>query len=285
MKIFVAGATGVIGRSLLPMLIKNGHTVFAMIRNTSQVEAMKRVGAIPVIADVFNREAVFSVLEETNPDVVIHQLTSLSSWNFEDNAKIRTKGTRNLVDAAKNVGVQKIIAQSISWAYEPGDTFATEKDSLHITASMPRQVTVNGILKLEKAVTELPESVILRYGTLYGLGTWYAENGLIANQVRNNEIIASDGISSFIHVEDAARATMLSLNWPSGIINIVDNYPATSKEWLPIYAAAIGAHKPKVQDGKNSWERGASNNKARKEYGWTPLFPSWSEGFNNLIGK
>lgn len=150
---------------------------------------------------------------------------------------------------------------------------------------MPRQVTVNGILKLEKAVTELPESVILRYGTLYGLGTWYAENGLIANQVRNNEIIASDGIISFIHVEDAARATMLSLNWPSGIVNIVDNYPATSKEWLPIYAAAIGAHKPKVQDGKNSWERGASNNKARKEYGWTPLFPSWSEGFNNLIGK
>ena len=285
MKIFVAGATGVIGRSLLPLLIKNGHTVFAMIRTTSQVEAMKKVGAIPVIADVFNRESVFSVLEETNPDIVIHQLTSLSSWNFEDNAKIRTKGTRNLVDAAKNVGVQKIIAQSISWAYESGDTFATEKDSLHITASMPRQVTVNGILKLEKAVTELPESVILRYGTLYGPGTWYAENGLIANQVRNNEIIASDGISSFIHVEDAARATMLALNWPSGIVNIVDNYPATSKEWLPIYAAAIGAPQPKVQDGKNSWERGASNNKARKEYGWTPLFPSWSEGFNNLIGK
>ncbi|PER45889.1 dTDP-glucose 4,6-dehydratase [Bacillus thuringiensis] len=285
MKIFVAGATGVIGRSLLPMLIKNGHTVFAMIRNTSQVEAMKRLGAIPVIADVFNREAVFSVLEETNPDVVIHQLTSLSSWNFEDNAKIRTKGTRNLVDAAKNVGVQKIIAKSISWAYEPGDTFATEKDSLHITASMPRQVTVNGILKLEKAVTELPESVILRYGTLYGPGTWYAENGLIANQVRNNEIIASDGISSFIHVEDAARATMLALNWPSGIVNIVDNYPATSKAWLPIYAAALGAPKPKVQDGKNSWERGASNNKARKEHGWIPLFPSWFEGFNNLIGK
>ncbi|QFY00160.1 NAD-dependent epimerase/dehydratase family protein [Bacillus cereus] len=285
MKIFVAGATGVIGRSLLPMLIKNGHTVFAMIRNTSQVAAMKRGGAIPVIADVFNREAVFSVLEETNPDVVIHQLTSLSSWNFEDNAKIRTKGTRNLVDAAKNVGVKKIIAQSISWAYEPGDTFATEKDSLHITASMPRQVTVNGILKLEEAVNELPESVILRYGTLYGPGTWYAENGFIANQVLNNEITATDGISSFIHVKDAARATMLALNWPSGIVNIVDNDPATSKEWLPIYAAAIGAPKPKVQDGKNSWERGASNNKARKEYGWTPLFPSWSEGFNNLIGK
>ena len=101
----------------------------------------------------------------------------------------------------------------------------------------------------------------------------------------NNEIIASDGISSFIHVEDAARATMLVLNWPSGIINIVDDYPATSKEWLPIYAAAIGHLSLKFKMGKNSWERGASNNKARKEYGWTPVFPSWSEGFNNLIGK
>ncbi|HDX9656910.1 TPA: NAD(P)-dependent oxidoreductase [Bacillus toyonensis] len=283
MKIFVAGATGVIGRSLLPMLIKEGHTVFAMIRNELQVEAMKKIGAIPVIADVFNRQAVFSVLEETTPDVVIHQLTSLSTWNFEDNAKIRTKGTRNLVDATKNVGVKKIIAQSISWAYEPGDTFATEKDSLHITAPMPRQITVNGILKLESAVSELPESITLRYGTLYGPGTWYAENGLIANQVRNNEMIATDGISSFIHVEDAARAAMLALNWPPGIVNIVDDSPATSKEWLPIYAAVIGAPAPKAQAGKNSWERGASNYKARKEYGWTPLFPLWSEGFKNLI--
>ncbi|PGK32798.1 dTDP-glucose 4,6-dehydratase [Bacillus anthracis] len=283
MKIFVAGASGVIGRSLLPMLIKEGHTVFAMIRNESQVEEMKKVGAIPVIADIFNRQAVFSVLKVTTPDVVIHQLTSLSTWNFEDNAKIRIEGTRNLVDAAKNVEVKRIIAQSISWAYEPGDSFATEKDSLDIAASMPRKLTINGILKLEEAVSELPEAVILRYGTLYGPGTWYAENGLIANQVRNNEIIASDGISSFIHVEDAARAVMLSLHWPAGTVNIVDDFPATSKEWLPIYAVAIGAPVPIVQAGRNSWERGASNNKARKEFGWEPLFPLWSEGFKKLV--
>ncbi|HDR7517683.1 NAD(P)-dependent oxidoreductase [Bacillus mobilis] len=283
MKIFVAGATGVIGRSLLPMLIEEGHTVFAMIRNESQVEEMKKVGAIPVIADIFNRHAVFSVLNETTPDVVIHQLTSLSTWNVEDNAKIRIEGTRNLVDAAKNVEVRRMIAQSISWAYEPGDSFATEKDSLDIAASMPRQLTINGILKLEEAVSELPEAVILRYGTLYGPGTWYAENGLIANQVRNNEIIASDGISSFIHVEDAARAAMLALHWPAGTVNIVDDFPATSKDWLPIYAAALGAPMPKVQTGKNSWERGATNNKARKEYGWNPIFPSWAEGFKNSV--
>ena len=95
----------------------------------------------------------------------------------------------------------------------------------------------------------MPEAVILRYGTLYGPGTWYAENEL-TNQVRNNEIIASDGISSFIHVEDAARAAMLALYWPTGTANIVDDFPATSKEWLPIYAAALGAPKPKVQGGK-----------------------------------
>ncbi|PGO30081.1 dTDP-glucose 4,6-dehydratase [Bacillus cereus] len=283
MKIFVAGATGVIGRSLLPMLIKEGYTIFAMIRNESQVEAIKKVGAIPVIADVFNRHTVFSVLEETNPDVVIHQLTSLSSWDFEDNAKIRIEGTRNLVDAAKNVGVKKIIAQSISWAYEPGDTLASETDPLDFSAPMPRQATINGITKLEETAFELSEAVILRYGTLYGPGTWYTENGVIANQVRNNEIVATDGISSFIHVEDAARAAVLALNWPSGIVNIVDDYPATSKEWLPIYATAIGALNPKIQTGKNSWERGASNNKARNEYGWIPLYPSWSEGFKDLM--
>ncbi|HDR6318440.1 TPA: NAD(P)-dependent oxidoreductase [Bacillus thuringiensis] len=283
MKIFVAGATGVIGRSLLPMLIKEGHTVFAMIRNESQIEEMKKIGAIPVIADIFNRHAVFSILNETTPDVLIHQLTSLSTWNVEDNAKIRIEGTRNLVDAAKNVEVKRIIAQSISWAYEAGDTLATEKDLLDIAAPIPRQVTINGILKLEEAVSELPEAVILRYGTLYGPDTWYAENGEIANQVRNNELIASDGISSFIHVEDAARAAMLALHWPAGTVNIVDDFPATSKDWLPIYAEVMGAPMPKAQTGKNSWERGASNNKARKEYGWNPIFPSWSEGFKNLV--
>ncbi|MGE7632689.1 NAD-dependent epimerase/dehydratase family protein [Bacillus paramycoides] len=282
MKIFVAGATGVIGRNLLPMLINEGHTVYAMIRSDSQKESLKNLGVLPVIADVFNRKEAFSVLKETLPDVVIHQLTALSTWNLEDNARIRIEGTRNLVDAAKNVGVKKIIAQSISWAYESGDKLATETDPLDFYAPMPRQVTINGIAKLEETVSELPEAVILRYGTLYGPGTWYAENGVFANQVRNNEIIATDGMSSFIHVEDAARAAVLALDWPSGIVNIVDDSPVTSKEWLPIYAAAIEAPEPKVQVWKNSWERGASNNKARKEYGWKPLFPSWSEWFKNL---
>ncbi|MGE7870841.1 NAD-dependent epimerase/dehydratase family protein [Bacillus paramycoides] len=282
MKIFVAGATGVIGRNLLPMLINEGHTVYAMIRSDSQKESLKNLGVLPVIADVFNRKEVFSVLKETLPDVVIHQLTALSTWNLEDNARIRIEGTRNLVNAAKNVGVKKIIAQSISWAYESGDKLATETDPLDFYAPMPRQVTINGIAKLEETVSELPEAVILRYGTLYGPGTWYAENGVFANQVRNNEIIATDGMSSFIHVEDAARAAVLALDWPSGIVNIVDDSPVTSKEWLPIYAAAIEAPEPKVQVWKNSWERGASNNKARKEYGWKPLFPSWSEWFKNL---
>ncbi|PFM61527.1 dTDP-glucose 4,6-dehydratase [Bacillus cereus] len=282
MKIFVAGATGVIGRNLLPMLINERHTVYAMIRSDSQKESLKNLGVLPVIADVFNRKEVFSVLKETLPDVVIHQLTALSTWNLEDNARIRIEGTRNLVDAAKNVGVKKIIAQSISWAYESGDKLATETDPLDFYAPMPRQVTINGIAKLEETVSELPEAVILRYGKLYGPGTWYAENGVFANQVRNNEIIATDGMSSFIHVEDAARAAVLALDWPSGIVNIVDDSPVTSKEWLPIYAAAIEAPEPKVQVWKNSWERGASNNKARKEYGWKPLFPSWSEWFKNL---
>ncbi|KFN01420.1 NAD(P)-dependent oxidoreductase [Bacillus clarus] len=283
MKIFVAGATGVIGRSLIPMLLKEGHTVYAMIRNGSQVETLKKIGVLPLIADVFNRKEVFSALEEAKPDVVIHQLTALSAWSLEDNARIRIEGTRNLVDAAKNVGVKKIIVQSISWAYESGDIPATETDILDISALMPRQVTINGIVKLEEAISEIPEFVILRYGTLYGPGTWYEENGVIANQVHNKEVVATDGISSFIHVEDAARAAVLALNWPSGAVNIVDDYPAASKIWLPVYAAILGAPKPNVKIGRNSWERGASNSKARKEYGWIPLYPSWTEEFKNMV--
>ncbi|MGE6540651.1 NAD-dependent epimerase/dehydratase family protein [Bacillus luti] len=151
MKIFIAGATGVIGHSLLPMLINEGHKVFAMIRNESQVEEMKKVGATLVIADIFNRKAVFSVLKETTPDVVIHQLTSLSTGNFEDNAKIRIKGTRNLVDAAKNVEAKRMIAQSISWAYWLSINRESSTNNFRNVREINRSVQYKKIISLEKS--------------------------------------------------------------------------------------------------------------------------------------
>ena len=138
MKIFVAGATGVIGRSLLPILIKEGHEVFGMTHNEASKCIIQGMGAAPVVTNVFDRDAIIAALHKVRPEVVIHQLTSLSKYNLEDNARIRTVGTRNLVDASQAVGVQRMIAQSISWAYEPGKYPATEEIPLDIKTSEPR---------------------------------------------------------------------------------------------------------------------------------------------------
>ncbi|WP_096466140.1 NAD-dependent epimerase/dehydratase family protein [Aneurinibacillus soli] len=279
MKIFVAGATGVIGRSLIPLLVQAGHEVTGMTHHTSHTNMIEEMGAKPRVADAFDRDAIFTALHETRPDVVIHQLTSLHAQSSADNAKIRIEGTRNLVDASHSVGVRRMIAQSISWAYEPGVAPATEEVPLDLDAPMPRQTTIAGIVALEKAVAEIPESVILRYGTLYGPGTWYDVHGMIAEQVHRKEMTATEGVSSFLHVEDAARTAFLALDWPSGPVNIVDDEPASGSLWLPAYASAIGAPEPAIQAGSNRGERGASNAKARTHYGWTPLHPTWREGF------
>ncbi|MFC3745124.1 NAD-dependent epimerase/dehydratase family protein [Paenibacillus sp. GCM10012306] len=279
MRIFVAGSTGVIGRILLPKLVKAGHEVIGMTHNPGQQQTIEALGAKPIIADAFDREEMIKVLGEIKPDVVIHQLTSLSNWSSADNARIRIEGTRNLVDAAKQAGVQKIIAQSISWAYEPGDTPATEEVSLDIEAPTPRKTTIDGIVALEGAVAEIPNHVILRYGTLYGAGTWYDIRGVMAEKARNSELPATNGISSFVHVEDAANAALLALDWSTGTLNIVDDEPAPGTAWIPVYAEALKAPAPEVQAGGSGWERGASNAKARNEYGWEPKFPTWRTGF------
>ncbi|MGF9966461.1 NAD-dependent epimerase/dehydratase family protein [Bacillus rhizoplanae] len=283
MKIFLAGATGVIGRSLIPLLVQEGHEVFGMIRDDSHAGVMTKMGAKPVVADAFDRDAVFAAVEKSQPDVVIHQLTSLSAGSLVDNAKIRIEGTENLVDASKAVGVRRMIAQSISWAYEPGEAPAIEEEMLDFAAPLPRKTTIEGIMALEEKVSQIPEFVILRYGTLYGPGTWYAIDGIIADQVRRKEIAATEGVASFVHVDDAARAAVLALEWPSGPVNIVDDNPAPGNVWLPVYASTIGAPQPLRQAGNNRGERGASNKKARKEYGWEPIHPSWSNGFKHHL--
>ncbi|MDQ0091430.1 nucleoside-diphosphate-sugar epimerase [Paenibacillus anaericanus] len=278
MKIVVAGASGIVGRELVTMLVQAGHQVTGLIRNPDYIPVIKNMGGFPVTVDIFDREAVFEIIRGIQPEVIIHQLTALSARNFVDNANIRKEGTRNLVDAALAVGVRKIIAQSISWAYSPGGEPAKEDEPLDIEAPMPRRKTVEGIQALESKVTEMPEHVILRYGLFYGPDTWYATNGFVAEQVRQGELAASEGISSFVHVNDAARAAHLALDWPSGTFNIVDNEPAPGTEWLPVYADAISAPAPVFQSESGRGERGASNSKALK-YGWQPQFTSWRDGF------
>lgn len=212
MRIMVAGSTGAIGRVLVPLLVDAGHQVVGISRALG--------------LDVFDRPAVLRAVAEFGPDAVIHQLTALADRSLSDNARIRVEGTRNLVDAALAAGVRRMVAQSIAFAYAPGDSLADESTPLDPTTEEPRATTVSGVRALESAVAELPEYVILRYGLFYGPGTWYE---------------SPDGAGSFVHVQDAAAAAVQALTWPNGVVNIVEggvsNALAGKLGWRPGFSA------------------------------------------------
>lgn len=280
MRIFLAGATGVIGRHLVPLLLANSHQVIAATRRPDNVDALRAAGAYPIILDVFDREAVFGAMREAKPDAVVHQLTDLSSRDFAANARARIHGTRNLVDAALAVGVGRMVTQSIAFAYVPGNGPATESEQLDTNSRIAqRQATAKAVATMEAAVAEIDTGVILRYGLLYGPGTWYASDGYFAEQVRQGDLAASPDISSFIHVADAAQAAVEALAWPAGTVNIVDDDPAPATEWLPAFATAIGAPPPKTSCDWQPHNRGASNAKARQRLGWVPQHPTWRRSF------
>ncbi|WP_040812512.1 NAD-dependent epimerase/dehydratase family protein [Nocardia concava] len=288
MRVFVAGATGAIGRVLVEQLVADGHQVVGTSRRAEGIAELKAAGAEGVVVDAFDAEAVTRAVAAAAPDAVIHQLTSLSGGTSADNGRIRRIGTRNLVDAAEQAGVKRLVAQSIAWAYEPGDTPADESVPLDLSAGEPRITTINGIVALEEAVRELDQHVVLRYGTLYGPGTWYRRGG-VAEAVLHGDstdpaakflggLPPNDAVTSFIHVTDAARAAVAALEWPTGTVNIVDDEPTPAREWVPVLAAALDAPAPTPATGRAPWERGATNTLARS-LGWEPHFPTWRTGF------
>lgn len=280
MRVFVAGATGVIGRRLVPMLIERGHVVAGMTRGDDGAARLRSMGAEPVVADAFDGEAVRAAVERARPDAVIHQLTDLSGGSSEANAALRTQGTRNLVDAARAAGVARMVAQSIAWAYEPGDEPADERVAIDLDAGGPRRTTVLGVAALEGAVRELPEWVVLRYGVLYGPGTWFSAVGQRAADAHAGRLAADEDVASFIHVHDAAAAAVEALDWPSGSVNVCDDEPATGREWAPAFCEGVGAPPPPAANSERTpWARGADNRHARRELGWTPRLPSWQTGF------
>ncbi|MGH7861853.1 MAG: NAD-dependent epimerase/dehydratase family protein [Candidatus Dormibacteraceae bacterium] len=284
MRIFLAGAAGVIGRSLVPMLVEAGHEVVGTTRSPTRFALLEALGARPVLIDVFDRERLHVAIEREKPEVVIHQLTDLNGHDLAGNARLRVEGTHNLIDGALAVGVRRVIAQSIAFVSVPGLGPAGEDEALDLDAPHPRRRTVEGVYALEKAVRDLEDAVVLRYGTLYGAGTWYASDGAIAQRVRRGELPTNDAVTSFVHVADAARAALLALDWPAGTFNVVDDEPAPARDWLPVYAEALGAPAPPAGSGRRPWERGASNARARRELGWQPRFPSWREGFRTALG-
>lgn len=282
MKIFLAGASGVIGRSLVPRLTGAGHDVTGMTGDAAATGLVRSLGARPVVVDVFDRDRLAEVIRTEHPDAVIHQLTSLRNGGYPATNRLRAEGTRNLVDAALSAGVQTVVAQSYC-LYAPGPGLADETDPLDMD-SQAFGAAAEALVTLEAIVSEAPHGVLLRYGTLYGPGTGYARDGAIAAQVRRGELPATEDVTSFLHVEDAADAAVQALGWPAGPVNIVDDEPAPGTDWLPVYAAAIGAGVPPERPGTGSGLRGAANSKAQKDYGWQPIHPSWREGFRTALG-
>jgi 2-alkyl-3-oxoalkanoate reductase len=312
MKVFLAGATGAIGRRLVPQLVEAGHEVIATTRSKEKLSALYDLGAEPVLCDVFDAGRLGSVIARAEPDAVINELTDLpQSLNprklkeyYAANNRVRREGTRNLLSAALGVGVRRFLVQGSAYWYAPtGGPVKTEEAPLYLDAPAPIGPAVETIKEVEDAVLSADgiEGVVLRYGFFYGPGTWYAKDGDVGRQVRKRRypmIGQGEGMYSFIHVDDAASATVAALERARpGIYNVADDEPATGAEWMPVYAEALGAKRPPrvpaivarvlAGDALVRWMlglRGASNEKIKRELGWHPQYESWRRGFFEDLG-
>ena len=312
MRVFVAGATGAIGAPLVAALVRCGHEVTGTTRSNERARSLEAAGATPAVVDALDREAVKRAVAEAEPDVIVHELTSIpAEFNprsfdkaFAQTNRLRTDGTDHLIAAAAAAGVRRFVTQSFAaWAYARQGTWVKEEDD-PLDDDPPKQVrrTLDGIRYLERARLEGPfEGIALRYGWFYGPGSVVPRNGPIADMVRRRRfpIIGSGpGMWSFIHLLDAAEATALAVERGApGVYNVTDDDPAAVREWLPVFADAIGAPPPRhipVWLGRGfggelsvtmmTELRGASNAKAKRGFGWELRYPSWRLGFREGIG-
>jgi nucleoside-diphosphate-sugar epimerase len=312
MRVFLAGATGVIGRRLVPMLLAEGHEVVGMTRSPERSEQLRAVGVKPVVADAFNADALAQAVADARPDAVIHQLTSIPprvdprkmERDFATNDRLRTEGTANLVAAARAAGVERLIAQSVAFFYAPGPpgTVHGENDPLLSEEQAPGPVkrSTKSLASLERTVLNVGGTV-LRYGYFYGPGSAIARDGSTGEAVAKRQlpIVGSGaGVWSFIHVDDAAAATVAALDAnKSGVFNVVDDEPARVADWIPALAEALAARKPRKVPALlarpfagrygiaiMTEAQGASNARAKRELGWNPRHASWREGFRTALG-
>ncbi|WP_241668464.1 NAD-dependent epimerase/dehydratase family protein [Pedococcus bigeumensis] len=309
MKIFVAGATGAIGQQLVPQLVQAGHQVHGMTHSAAKEQLVRELGAEPVLADALNADQVAEAVGRVQPDVIVHQLTSIGPLDFRHfdrgfamTNRLRTEGTDHLLSAGQAIGVKRFVAQSFFAAYERvGGPVKTEDDSFGVGPAKEMRQTVAAICHVEERVLAATwtEGIVLRYGGFYGPGTSLGPDGEQTEAVRGRKfpVVGNGaGVWSFIHIADAAEATVAAIDHGrGGVYNVVDDEPAQVAEWLPVLARTLGAKKPmhvprfvaRLLTGEigavmMTELRGASNAKAKRELGWSPSHPTWREGFAGL---
>ena len=311
-RVLIAGATGQIGELLTPALVAAGDEVYGLARSEQSAEKVRELGAMPVMGDALDAAAVDAAVAEARPKVIVHQLTAIPrkginprklGKSFAATTRVRREGTRHLVDAAERHGVARIVAQSIAFACRPeGPEVLDESAPLHTDAPGDWGEIVGGAAALEEAVLGASgvEGVVLRYGWFYGPDTPYSPTGIYGDMVMKRRLpVVGDGSGrqSFIQLDDAVSATLAAIERGGGVYNVVDDDPARAREWLPGLAEALGAKPPRRVP---VWlarlvggpavvrtmieQRGASNERIKRELGWQPRYTSWREGFATLTG-
>jgi nucleoside-diphosphate-sugar epimerase len=312
MRVLVAGATGVIGRPLVGRLLEGGHEVIGTTRSSDRANGLRELGVTPVVLDARDTAALRSAVIEAAPEVVVNQLTNLpNKTNFRRpeetfGATNELRGTVGpaLAGAAAEAGARRLIAQSVCFFYASTGKRAHGEDDplLELPPDVPAGQGLVALESLERSAVETPglEGVVLRYGYFYGREVEMVPGGFDRNDVRKRRaaiVGEGTGIFSLVHVDDAAAATISALDRGAGIYNICDDEPARQAEWLPAYAEAIGAKPPrrvplwlaKLVAGRQVATlairlEGASNEKAKRELGWQPKYPSWRQGFRDALG-
>lgn len=314
LRVLVAGATGVVGRTLLPLLQERKHHVIALARNPERARQLRaQVGATDgmadlAVADVLDAPALLREMTRVAPDVVVCQVSGFRVADFasglQETARLHEIGARNLVAAAAAAGTRRIVIQSMAAVYRPdGHDVLDENAPLWTEAPGQWGHTVRAVAAMEESILTCPEveGVALRYGALYGPGTWFAPGGMIYERVRGSALPLIDrgaGLTSFTHLDDAASVAVEVLSGGDpGAYNVVDNEPAESSEWIPAYARMVGGPAPvsltlEQAQAQLDWltvhqlteQRGATNFRLRESLGWRPRWPSWREGFAALFG-
>jgi nucleoside-diphosphate-sugar epimerase len=306
MKVFLAGGSGVIGRRLIPQLVAGGHQVAATTRAAGKAALLQSLGASPVVVDALDAPALRAAVIEFQPDAVMNQLTDLpQQYNprmigpfYERTSRLRVEATRTLLAAATQAGAQRFVYQSMAFMYQAtGPMVVSEDATLAMDAPEPFGSIVRATAEGERLALSAGgiTGVVLRYGQLYGLGTYFDHDGDFARQARRRmlPIVGSGaGVFSFLHVDDAATAAVVALTRGAGVYNIVDDDPVAVRDWIPAFCRDVRAPAPMhvpglvvelmagrfaaatMQEG-----RGASNAKATRELGWTPRHPTWRDGF------